>query len=278
MSKFVRVTFVRVSAVLPGLIILALIYSYIEVFDTDTRQEAAAPQSDSAGKPDAKLDKSSKKRKKKKRKTSVSPYLSLLFPAMQNSLPAPDITNVPSLSNPTPLPTSPRQTTRIARTPGVHISPVSTPVTAAPPAAFTGGPITIGAVNPDSDPAPAVPYSSDIEVSGLTGVVTAITVTINNLSHNQPDDLDMLLIAPNGRSFHFWSDVGGTNAATGVTITISNSGATHLPDSDPLVGGSPYRPSKADRTGDDFPVPHRARHTANQLRRAPIPLRVSSTD
>src|SRR6202008_2897953 len=117
------------------------------------------------------------------------------------------------------------------------------------------GAIEISDVNTGPDPEPAVPYSSDIDVLGLTGVVTQVSVTLNGLSHSSPDDLDMLLIGPSGQTFHFWSDVGGTNAVSDITVPVADNAVRPLPASAALVDGGTYEPFNADTTGDDFPVP-----------------------
>ncbi len=125
-----------------------------------------------------------------------------------------------------------------------------------PSAVFSnGGFIDINAVNSSPEPEPVIPYPSDIEVLGLSGVVTGISVTINGLTHSSPDDLDMLLVGPSGQTFHFWSDVGGANSVENVSVTIAGSGATTLPDSTALIDGTTYRPFNADTVGDDFPLP-----------------------
>jgi hypothetical protein len=116
-------------------------------------------------------------------------------------------------------------------------------------------PIEIPTVNNSVDPEPAIPYPSDIDVLGLTGVVTQVSVTLHGLTHSSPADLDMLLLGPSGQTFHFWSDVGGSNAVSDITVTVADDGATTLPESGPLVDGTTYKPFNADTTGDDFPPP-----------------------
>ncbi|HET6976889.1 MAG TPA: hypothetical protein VFI24_11230 [Pyrinomonadaceae bacterium] len=133
---------------------------------------------------------------------------------------------------------------------------VAPKTTAAATTTFSNsGAIEISATNAGAEPEPAIPYSSDIDVIGLNGVVTGVSVTLNGLSHSSPDDLDMLLIGPSGQAFHFWSDVGGTNAVENVSLTIADTGDSPLPDSAALVDGTTYRPFNADTAGDEFPVP-----------------------
>jgi hypothetical protein len=39
----------------------------------------------------------------------------------------------------------------------------------------------------------ALPYPAEIQVSGLTGTVARVTVTLSNFSHSWPSDIDALL-------------------------------------------------------------------------------------
>jgi subtilisin-like proprotein convertase family protein len=103
----------------------------------------------------------------------------------------------------------------------------------------------------------ASPYPSNIVVSGYSpnATITSITLTINSLTHTEPDDLDMLLVGPTGARIIFWSDVGGAPTATNVTVTISDAAASSLPDAGPLVSGT-FKPT--DPVGgavDSFPSP-----------------------
>src|SRR4051812_42241522 len=62
---------------------------------------------------------------------------------------------------------------------------------------------------------------------GATGTVTSVMVTLTFSSAARPDDLDFLLVAPNGTSnLEFLSDGGGTAAIANTTVTLSDSGAT----------------------------------------------------
>src|SRR5205823_7554770 len=54
------------------------------------------------------------------------------------------------------------------------------------------------AITIPSGPGAASPYPSTINVSGFTGSVVKVTVTLNNISHTFPDDVDILLVGPTG--------------------------------------------------------------------------------
>ena len=197
-----------------------------------------------------------KRRKKKRLKTPSSFVFVPAFSQPENSYSPAPLPPAKLVANTTVAP-SPRSVARATRVPGIHVQPVQKIQAANPsPQIFSNGtPIEISAVNSSTDPEPAVPYSSDIEVSGLTGVVTKVSVTLNGLTHSAPDDLDMLLVGPSGQAFHFWSDVGGDNPVSDITVMVSDDGDAPLPDSAALVDRTTYKPFNADTTGDDFPVP-----------------------
>ncbi|HEY0407348.1 MAG TPA: VCBS repeat-containing protein [Pyrinomonadaceae bacterium] len=88
----------------------------------------------------------------------------------------------------------------------------------------------------------ATPYPSTINVSGLTGATTDVNVTLTNVNHLNPDDLDILLVSPSGKSIMLMSDAGGTTDLVGVNITLDDSAATQLPDSTVIASGS-FRPA-----------------------------------
>ncbi|MBC7930729.1 MAG: proprotein convertase P-domain-containing protein [Rubrivivax sp.] len=99
--------------------------------------------------------------------------------------------------------------------------------------------------------APSSPYPSTIAVSGLTGTVSKVTVTLNGYGHSFPNDVDVLLVGPGGQRLLLMSDVGGTVPATGVSPTFDDAAAGTVPS--PIVTGT-FRPTNSG-TGDTFPAP-----------------------
>ena len=99
----------------------------------------------------------------------------------------------------------------------------------------------------------ASPYPSQIDLSGLPGTVTSVVVNIAGLTHTAPDDLDLLLVAPNGGCVMLMSDAGGTNAVTNLALSFDDSAASTLPDNGPLVSGT-FKPTDYE-PGDPFPPP-----------------------
>ena len=86
------------------------------------------------------------------------------------------------------------------------------------------------------------PYPSTITVSGLSGTIADVSVTLSNLSHTYPDALDILLVGPGGQKVMLMSDAGGDNAIVNPVRLIFSDNATLLPpDSNRIVPGT-YHP------------------------------------
>ena len=95
------------------------------------------------------------------------------------------------------------------------------------------------------------PYPSNINVSGVSGTVTGVTITLRNFSHTFPGDVDLLLVGPGNRKFIPLSDLGGGTDAVNLTITLDDAAANALPAT--FVSGT-FRPGNSG-TGDTFAAP-----------------------
>lgn len=104
-----------------------------------------------------------------------------------------------------------------------------------------------------NDGAAGTPYPSQINISGLTGTITKLSLTLNNLNHSYPDDVDVMLVGPQGQNVVVLSDVGGNIPATDVTVTLDDGAQLPLLDNGPLVSGT-FRTTDAE-TGEVFPAP-----------------------
>lgn len=141
---------------------------------------------------------------------------------------------------------------------------------AAPSASFSNT-NTITVVDRSSSANPpglGSPYPSPITVSGLSGTITDVNVTLSGWTSGRPRDMDVLLVAPTGEKFIIMSDVGGTSTCSisNVNITLDDSAAGQFPDYETTVcpaGGLPsgtYRPtnytfSSEPAPADSFPSP-----------------------
>jgi streptogramin lyase len=97
-----------------------------------------------------------------------------------------------------------------------------------PPRYTNPEPIEVSANGGGSGPAET--YPSTIEASGLSGTVSDASVRLNGVHHPNADDLEALLVGPQGQKVLLMSDSagGGTNRdpATGQVITFDDDGVT----------------------------------------------------
>lgn len=113
--------------------------------------------------------------------------------------------------------------------------------------------------SPTGSAGPALTYPSTITVAGLARSISKVTVTLTGFSHNFPDAVDLLLVAPNGDQALLMADAGGGPYATpGVydltfdDEAVKGDGTPSLLGDTQLATGS-YRPTN--HTGlDSFPA------------------------
>ena len=98
-----------------------------------------------------------------------------------------------------------------------------------------------------------VPYPSNITVSGLSGTISNVTVTLKNLSHTFPSDVGMLLVGPGGQKFIVLDGVIGGSPWSNITYTLTDSAAGLIPNSGAPVSGT-FKPTSY-FAGDVFPAP-----------------------
>ncbi|HMS40301.1 MAG TPA: VCBS repeat-containing protein, partial [Pyrinomonadaceae bacterium] len=94
---------------------------------------------------------------------------------------------------------------------------------------------------------PAAPYGSVINVSGQTGVISDINVTLTGYSHTAAGDVDVLLVSPNGKNLILMSDIAGT--ASNINLTFDDAAPTSI---NSLVSGT-YKPTDNLFDFDFFP-------------------------
>jgi hypothetical protein len=238
----------------------SLVFSQVAVIGARAAQDpqepahaAKDPQEPAKANPDtAKKDDTSttpkKKKKKKKPATSRIPYV---LPIIQQPTAVPDMPVQQKDSRSGMLMDrigSTRQVVkgeyRTSASRGIHAAPITMPQPSAPfsnPAAIT--------INVSG---PATPYPSAINVSGLTGTITGVSLTINNFSHTFVSDVGMVLVSPTGTAFDFQDGPGDLASMSNVTYTVSDSGATQLPQNGAWAAGT-YKP--ANYFNDNYPAP-----------------------
>jgi subtilisin-like proprotein convertase family protein len=100
----------------------------------------------------------------------------------------------------------------------------------------------------------ATPYPATIQVSGFKkGKIKDVDVTLRDFSHDKPDDVDVLLVAPNGRNTLLVSDAGGNDPIDNITLTLDDRAVSALPVTSQIVSGT-FRPT-SDGPIDTLPAP-----------------------
>lgn len=84
----------------------------------------------------------------------------------------------------------------------------------------------------------ATPYPSAINVSGVGGVVSSVQVTLVGLTHQHPEDLDVLLVSPNGKAIMLMGQAGSGGPANGLRINFSDTASGKIPASSQLTSQS----------------------------------------
>jgi subtilisin-like proprotein convertase family protein len=122
------------------------------------------------------------------------------------------------------------------------------------------------------DPGLANPYPSQINVQNLSGNITDVNLELSGYSHTFPDDVDVLLVGPQGQKALLMSDAGGGNGVNQVNLTLDDEALNPLPDNDQITSGA-YKPTQGtvtSVTGDsavpaNFPAPAPAGPYASAL-------------
>jgi subtilisin-like proprotein convertase family protein len=95
--------------------------------------------------------------------------------------------------------------------------------------------------------------TSTIDVSGFETDLADVNVTLHNLSHAPADDLDILLVGPEGQTAIILSDIGFNNAATNVTLTLDDQALNQVSSSTAPTSGT-FQPTNF-QSGDSWTSP-----------------------
>jgi len=96
-----------------------------------------------------------------------------------------------------------------------------------------------------NDVAPATPYPSAITVSNINGVVIKTTITLTNMTHASPSDINALLVSPNQNDTLIMSHAGGGQfggSINGVTLKFDDAATNSLPQNGQITNGV-YKPT-----------------------------------
>ena len=100
----------------------------------------------------------------------------------------------------------------------------------------------------------ASPYPSNITVNGVSAF-TRMEVRLNGFSHTFPDDVDIILVGPQGQRAILMSDAGDNDDVIGLNLTFAQTATTPIPDLSMLTTGT-FRPANyLNAVTDTFPAP-----------------------
>jgi subtilisin-like proprotein convertase family protein len=92
----------------------------------------------------------------------------------------------------------------------------------------------------------------------MAGSIATVSVRLHGLSHDRTNDLDLMLVGPQGQRIILMSDVGGANSVTDLTLSIDDAAPFPVPNT--VLSSTTYRPRNEngggrERGSDVFPVP-----------------------
>jgi hypothetical protein len=93
-----------------------------------------------------------------------------------------------------------------------------------------------------------------LAVSGVTGTVTKVTVTLRNFGHAFTSDTDMLLVGPGGQKSVLMSDAGGSFPVSDLTLTFDDA-QPGIPSGAQLTNGSFGPRDYGISSTDSYPAP-----------------------
>jgi len=70
------------------------------------------------------------------------------------------------------------------------------------------------------------------------GSVLNATLTLTNLSHGSPGDIDAVLVSPAQQTTLFMAHAGGQNLITNVNLTFDDAATNSLPQSGQIISGT----------------------------------------
>jgi subtilisin-like proprotein convertase family protein len=95
-----------------------------------------------------------------------------------------------------------------------------------------------------SYPASATLYPSEIAVKGVKGAIRDVNVRLNDISHDDPEDLQLLLVGPDGQTATVMASIGGEEAVTDVTVRLDDEAREPLTNA--MLQSGTFRPTNED--------------------------------
>jgi CSLREA domain-containing protein len=86
-------------------------------------------------------------------------------------------------------------------------------------------------------------YPSNISFTNLSGKIADVNLTLDGFRHTFPDDVDVLLVGPQGQKALLMSDVGGSDDVNSANLTLDDEAGNSIPDGAPITATT-YKPTQ----------------------------------
>jgi hypothetical protein len=106
----------------------------------------------------------------------------------------------------------------------------------------------------ESEPVSAELYPSPIVVSGLKGRIRDVNVSLSDVFHDNPEDVNVLLVGPHGQTAIVMAGVGGSAEVYEVMLRLDDEAAAPLPVAADLQSGA-FQPTSATNSAIAFNAP-----------------------
>ncbi|MEP7074789.1 MAG: Ig-like domain-containing protein [Acidobacteriota bacterium] len=87
------------------------------------------------------------------------------------------------------------------------------------------------------------PYGTQAFVNGFPSRIGGVRVTLYGVTHSNPQNLQVMLVGPNGTGYVLMAGVGLNTPVNNATITFEDAAPTFLPDASAILDGVNYRPT-----------------------------------
>jgi len=109
--------------------------------------------------------------------------------------------------------------------------------------AANAAPIVFSSTDPiaipgSGDSGTANPFPSTLSVSGVTDPITDVNITLFNVSHTFPHDLEIALAGPTGVALVILADIGNSTDIVGIDLTFDDQATAILTNTGTVTGGT----------------------------------------
>jgi len=100
----------------------------------------------------------------------------------------------------------------------------------------------------------ANPFPSTLSVSGITDPITDVNISLFNVSHTYPHDLEIALVGPTGTAVIILADIGDSTDIVGIDLTFDDQATATLGYFSPVTGGT-YQVARNESLPLSLPLP-----------------------